>query len=201
MNGKTHAGVAAVAYVALCDKFSYRFSFASISILLLASLLPDIDHPKSMINKYILIMKNKKTRVTLYFCSGTVVLWYNFVSHSSPLLKSLGVSLLTIAVSSHRAGFTHSLTGLVIFSALIGYVGEKYHVNNLMYWFILGYSAHLLCDMVTNRGIALFYPFIKKKVKFPFTYSMNTKLGKFIEGMIMAAGLIYIVYTLPHLKF
>lgn len=201
MNGKTHAGVAAVAYVALCDKLSYKLSFASISVLLLASLLPDIDHPKSMINKYILIMKNKKARVTLYFCSGIVVLWYNFVSHSSPLLKAIGISLIAIALSSHRAGITHSLTGLIAFSALTGYIGDKYHINGIMYWFILGYGAHLMCDMATNRGIALFYPFVKKKIKFPFTYSMNSKSGKLIESLIMVVGLVYIVYRLPHLKF
>lgn len=201
MNGKTHAGVAAVAYVALCDKLSYKLSFASISVLLLASLLPDIDHPKSMINKYILIMKNKKAKVTLYFCAGVVALWYNFVSHSSPLLKALGITFIAIALSSHRAGITHSLTGLIVFSALTGYIGAKYQLTGIIYWFILGYGAHLVCDMATNRGIALFYPFIKKKVKLPFTYSMNSKSGKFIEGSIMIAGLMYIVYSLPHLKF
>lgn len=201
MNGKTHVGIAAVTYVAFCDKLSLKLDFLSLSVLVVASLLPDIDHPKSLINKYILIMRNKKTRVTLYFCLGIVVLWYNFISYSSPVLMTLGLSLIAIAISSHRNGITHSLTGLIIFSFMAGYLGNNYKLNGILIWFMLGYGLHLLCDMATNRGISLFYPFIKKKFRLPVTYSMTSKNGKFIETLIMICGLVYVIYRLPHVKF
>lgn len=201
MNGKTHVGMAAVAYITICDKIPCKFSYASISVLMVASLLPDIDHPHSLINKYILIIKNQTARVTLYFCLGAAILWYNITGNNIPIVNILGLSLIAIGLSTHRNGFTHSLTGLAVFSSIVGYIGNKYHTGNIIYWFMLGYSFHLICDMTTKRGVALFYPFIKKKIKFPITYSTNSRCGKLIESGIMIVGMLYIIYKLPYIKF
>jgi inner membrane protein len=201
MNGKTHAGMAAVTYVAICDKFPCKFSLTSIFVLLLASMLPDIDHPKSIINKYILIFKNKNSKTVFYFCAGIVVLWYDLLTLNSPLLCAIGISLIAVGISNHRNGFSHSITGMIIFSFIAGYIGNKLNNITVVYWFMVGYGLHLFCDMATNRGISLFYPFISKKFKFPITYSMSSKSGKLFESLLMAAGLIYIIIRLPHLKF
>lgn len=197
MTGKTHAGIGAVTYVALCDKIPGGFHYAGIGIVILASLLPDIDHPKSMMNKYILPFKNKAAKITLYACSGIIILWFNYLYNNSAMLVAAGLSFLFVAVSSHRNGLTHSLLGLIIFSSIVGYVGTGYHMPEVIYYFMLGYGIHLIGDMATNRGIPLFYPFKSKKVKFLLTYAVGSKKGKVIEEIIMALGLIYIVYRLP----
>lgn len=197
MTGKTHAGIGLAAYVALSSKLPGGFSYLGLAVVFIASLLPDIDHPKSIVNKYILPFKNKSTKVTLYMCSGIIVLWFDYLYTNQPAYKALGAALIAIGLSSHRNGLTHSLLGMITFTFIIGYIGNKYNLKNLTSYFIIGYSVHLLGDMATNRGVPLFYPFKNKKVKLPLTYTVGSKLGTFIELVLVIAGLIYVIYKLP----
>jgi inner membrane protein len=197
MTGKTHAGIGSVIYVAICNKLPGKFSYIGMIVVLLASILPDIDHPKSMINKYILPFKNKNTKVTIYICLGIIILWFDFLYAKKIALKSLAVCLIIIGLSIHRNGLLHSLTGMMLFMLLIGYACTKYSVTPLVYPFTIGYGSHLMGDMLTKMGVPLFYPFSKRKFKFPYTYTMGTKVGKLIEEVIMVFGLVYIVYALP----
>lgn len=197
MNGKTHAGIGLAAFVALSNRLPDGFSYAGMGVVLVASLLPDIDHPKSLMNRYILPFKNKGAKVTLYICSGIIVLWFDYMYTHQPAYKALGIALIAVGLSSHRNGLTHSLLGMIIFTFIVGYLGNKYNLKNITHYFIIGYSLHLLCDMSTNRGVPLFYPFKKKKVKLPLTYRVGSKFGNFIELVLVVAGLIYIIYKLP----
>jgi Predicted membrane-bound metal-dependent hydrolases len=197
MNGKTHAGIAALTYIAACDRLSSRFNYISIAMVIFASLLPDIDHPKSIFNRYIFFIRSKGAMVTLYICLGIIVLYGNYQYYNKPVFQAIGVCLIVIGISSHRNGLTHSLTGLIVFACIVGYITRIYNFTNLVYWFVLGYFTHLVCDMATNRGVPLFYPFRNKKVKLPVTYRVGSKTGNFIEQLIMIAGLIYFVYKLP----
>lgn len=196
MNGKTHAGIGLITFVAFSDKLPGGFSYPGLGVVLVASLLPDIDHPKSIINRYILPFKNKAAKVTLYICSGIIVLYFDYLYTNQPAYKALGAALIAVGLSSHRQGLTHSLLGMITFAFIVGYVGEKYNLKYITSYFIIGYSMHLLCDMLTNRGIPLFYPFKNKKVKLPFTYRVGSKTGNFIELFIVVVGLIYIIYKL-----
>ncbi|MCM0651054.1 metal-dependent hydrolase [Clostridium swellfunianum] len=197
MNGKTHAGIGLATYVALSDRLPGGFSYFGLGVVLLASLLPDIDHPKSIINRYILPFKNKAAKVTLYLCSGIIVLYFDYLYTNQPAYKALGAALIAVGFSSHREGLTHSLLGLITFSFIAGYIGSKYNLNTITTHFILGYGTHLLCDMLTNRGVPLFYPFRNKKVKLPITYRVGSKLGNFVEFLLVAIGLAYVVYKIP----
>jgi inner membrane protein len=200
MNGKTHAGIGLATYVALSNQFPGEFSYFGLAVVLAASLLPDIDHPKSLINRYILPFKNKAAKVTLYFCSGIIVLYFDHLYTNQPAYKALGAALIAVALSSHREGLTHSLFGMAMFAFIVGYIGNKYNLKNIASQFIVGYSMHLLCDMLTNRGIPLFYPFKNKKVKFLFTYRVGTWFGNFIELAMVIIGLIYVIYKIPGIK-
>lgn len=197
MKGKTHAGVGIVTFLSLYNILPGNVNIVGIIVLILASVLPDIDHPKSIINKYILPFKNKATKVTLYLCLGIVVLWYDYLYTKEPVLKALGMSLIAIAISSHRNGLTHSLSGMIIFSFITGYIGNMYNTHYLIYYFMIGYGMHLLCDMATNRGVPLLYPFRNKKVKLPITYNTNSKIGTTIEELLMIGGLLFTIYKLP----
>ncbi|MBC2397507.1 metal-dependent hydrolase [Clostridium tetanomorphum] len=197
MKGKTHAGIGILSFIAIYNKLPVKMELSGLVIVTVASLLPDIDHPKSIINKYILPFKNKITKVTFYTCIGITVLWYSFLYNADDYLKAIGILFLLIAISSHRNGLTHSLTGMIIFSFLAAYIGNIYNINNVIYYFMLGYGLHLFCDMGTNRGIPLFYPFRNKNVKLPITFKTNSKVGNTVEDIIVIIGLFYIVYKLP----
>lgn len=197
MKGKTHAGIGILAFITIYNKLPIKMELSGLAVVTLASLLPDIDHPKSIINKYILPFKNKMTKVTLYACIGIIILWYSFLYNGEDYLKAIGILFILISISSHRKGLTHSLTGLIIFSFLAGYIGNIYNIDNIIYYFMLGYGLHLICDMVTDRGIPLFYPFKEKNIKFPLTFKTNSKIGNTVEDIIAIVGLIYVVYRLP----
>lgn len=197
MTGKTHAGVGSVIYVAICNELPGKFNYFGMIVVILASILPDIDHPKSMINKYILPFKNKTTKIVVYVCLGIIVLWFDFLYTKEIALKSLALSFIIIGLSTHRNGLLHSLTGMMFFMLMIGYTCTKYSLPPLVYPFTIGYASHLMGDMFTKMGVPLFYPFSKRKFKFPCTYRVGSKVGTLIEEMIMIFGLTYIVYALP----
>lgn len=199
MKGKTHAGVGIVTFLSLYNNLPGKFNFIGMIVVILASILPDIDHPKSIINKYILPFKNKATKVTLYMCLGIIILWYDYLYTNEPVFKALGIALVVIAISSHRNGLTHSLSGMIIFAFIVGYIGNMYNIHYLVYYFMIGYGMHLLCDMATNRGVPLLYPFRNKKVKFPLTYKTNSKIGTTIEELLMIVGIIFVLYKLPRI--
>lgn len=199
MKGKTHAGVGVVTFLSIYNSIPGKFNYIGMMVVILASVLPDIDHPKSIINKYILPFKNKITKITLYTCLGIIILWYDYLYTKEPVFKALGISFIIIAISSHRNGLTHSLTGMIMFSFIAGYIGNMYNVHYLVYYFLIGYGMHLLCDMATNRGVPLFYPFKRKKIRLPITYKTNSKMGNSIEELLMIIGLLFTIYKLPQI--
>ncbi|WP_368489649.1 metal-dependent hydrolase [Clostridium sp. BJN0013] len=197
MKGKTHAGVGLVTFLSVYDILPGKFNYVGIFVVIFASVLPDIDHPKSIINKYILPFRNKLTKVVFYSCLGTILLWYDYLYKGEPVIKAIGISFFIIALSTHRNGLTHSLTGMIMFSFIIGYLGNMYNLHYLVYYFIIGYGMHLLCDMITDRGVPLFYPFKNKKFRMPLTYRTNSKIGCTIEELLMIGGLLFTIYKLP----
>lgn len=196
MKGKTHAGVGIVTYLSVCNRLPGEFRFIGLMLVIFASLLPDIDHPKSMVNKFILPFKNKATKTTIYLCSSCIALWFDYNYMHSQIMKIIAVIFVIIALSSHRKGLTHSLLGMAIFSSITGYIGNIYGVKYLVYYFMIGYGMHLFCDMATNRGIPLLYPFKTKNIKLPFTYKTNSKLGNYFEELIMGFGLVFAIYKI-----
>jgi inner membrane protein len=165
--------------------------------VIFAALLPDIDHPKSIFNRYLFFIRSKGGMVALYTCLSILTLCIDYIYFNIPVLKLLSASFFAVAISSHRNGLTHSLTGLIVFTSIASYTADLYNLKYLSFWFMFGYGSHLLCDMATNRGVPLFYPFKNKKYKFPLTYRMGSKVGNNIEKVILIMGLIYVVYRLP----
>ena len=92
---------------------------------LVGSLLPDIDHPKSLISQKV------------------ALLHYPF--------RKLG----------HRKA-THSLLAVII---SMGLMYLLFGTNYIGWGLGIGYSSHLLLDMLNPRGVPLLYPFIKYKYK------------------------------------
>ncbi|GAA0177609.1 metal-dependent hydrolase [Clostridium sediminicola] len=198
MKGKTHVSLGTAAYVSLCGELG-GFSYLGFLIVIFASLLPDIDHPKSLFNKYILPVRNKKTKRTVYLSFAIIILWYDLISGGKPILRVIVIGLILIAFSTHRNGLTHSLFSMIVFTILAGYIEFVFNFDNIVEYISIGYGMHLIGDMFTISGVPLFYPVVKKKIKFPLTIKMNTKVGDFIEDIISILCLIYLIYTLPRI--
>ncbi|MDF2503663.1 metal-dependent hydrolase [Clostridium sp.] len=199
MTGKTHAGMGAAVGIALSSKIPGELSIVAIVVIVISALLPDIDHPKSIFNKYILPVKSKIIKIITYGSLGIALILVNIYYSNIPELTVMGVVLIIVAFSSHRTGFTHSIIGMIIFAFLVNYMGARYNEPNLVYYFVVGYSSHVLGDMCTNRGVPLFYPLRNKNIKFPFTFRVGSSNGKLIEDAIIVVSVLYIVYRLPML--
>lgn len=197
MTGKAHAEIGIVTYIGICDKLPGNFSYIGIVVVGIASLFPDIDHPNSIFNKYILPIKNNATKVIVYVSIGLILLFLDNLYFNNSLMKLIGFMFIMIGFSSHREGITHSLLGMIIFTVIISCFAQKYKIPNVPYYFLIGYGMHLLGDMLTKRGVPIFYPFNKKKYKFPLNFSTGTKTAKIIEQIIMVVGLMYVIYKLP----
>ncbi|MDP4145053.1 MAG: metal-dependent hydrolase [Bacillota bacterium] len=197
MIGKTHAGLGAAAGLALSDKIPGGFKIVGMLVVIIASLLPDIDHPKSIVNKYILPFKSKLVKLIIYVFLGLGVLVFNYYHGNIPAFIALGTTLIMIGFSSHRKGLTHSLLGLVIFSFIISYISNRYNMSFAVYYFIIGYGLHILCDMTTSRGVPLLYPLSKKNFKFPIIYRVGSKKGSLFEKILLIACVLYFVYRIP----
>lgn len=197
MTGKTHVGMGAAVGIAVSSKIPGELSIMALVILIISSLLPDVDHPKSIFNKYILPVKSKMVKISVYAGIGIILIIFNILYSNIPELMVIGMVLIIIAFSSHRIGFTHSILGMIVFAFISNYIALKYNNTNLVYYFIAGYSTHIIGDMCTNRGVPLFYPLKDKNIKFPFTFRVGSSNGKFIEDVIIIISILYIVYRLP----
>jgi len=199
MKGKTHAGVGASVFVFICSILPGKFELINLVFAIMGSILPDIDHPKSFINKYLLPFRNQATKVTLFCALGILMLYIDSFYKSTAIFKVLGISLILIGLSTHRMGFTHSILGLAVFTIILAFIAKAYNLLFLELYFSGGFLVHLICDMFTKRGVPLFYPFSNKKYWLPLSYTTGSYVGNLIEGAIIVMSIAYIVYTLPKL--
>lgn len=117
----------------------------------LGSLLPDIDHPDSLLGRRV-----KFISVPLSFLQGDR-------------------SLLPWSEDSHSRGITHSIWALIgcwflMTSTLPAAIGL------ILFGLAFGFVAHLIGDAMTPAGVRLFWP-LDFKTRSPITF----KTGGFIE--------------------
>ena len=91
-------------------------------ICAIASILPDIDHPQSAINKYILPMKKKEFKIAVYITLGAFLIILNYFYFNYAYLEVAGIFLILIGASTHRDGITHSIAGLLCFIGVFGFL-------------------------------------------------------------------------------
>jgi inner membrane protein len=163
MTGKTHLGIGVMTTIIISEYIPMDLSLITLGVCAFASLLPDIDHPKGVVNKYILPIKSKAVKVTIYITIGIFILSLNYFYLNYTYLKAMGIFLILIGVSNNRNGVTHSLTGLLCFLGTFGYGAVRYGMSSSIIPFTIGYGAHLVSDMFTNSGVPLLYPFKNRK--------------------------------------
>lgn len=89
----------------------------------------------------------------------------------------------------HRT-ITHSILGSCAFTYLVFKVMTILNIpitikHELIVGLIFGYVIHMTGDIMTDKGIPLFYP-LSKRIRFPITFPT----GKFAEWIVMGILLI-----------
>lgn len=190
--GKTHAiiGAAVGTSIIVHMNLSLIPSIIVLSTSILGSLLADLDHPNGFLNQKIGIKnkKNKKIKYTIL----SIAFFVSYYYYRLNFLGFLGIISFLTGVSKHR-GFTHSIFAVGLYALSLNSIAITYEIPYLFTSFLCGYISHLIADMLTNRGIALFYP-IKKNYKFPIT--ITTKSNGFTENCIHVLASIYIIFSL-----
>lgn len=142
MTGRTHllVGLAAGFFVAHTAGVQGFYIVPCVLMGGVGGLLPDIDHPKSIISGYM---------------PGSGVLRLA-ISHRGPTHTLLGLALLLLGMVISIAILTPYLPGEMLDT------GAVYHVSLAVLSVFTGYVLHLICDMATPAGIPLLWPFSRR---------------------------------------
>lgn len=99
-------------------------------------------------------------------------------SHSSIISTYIPIQRLTAGIFMKHRGGIHSIFSSVIFSVVYGVVVYNLKIVQVLLGdnilngviaglgFLVGYISHLLTDMLTHRGVPLYYPWNKKRIRF-----------------------------------
>lgn len=101
----------------------------------IGSLAPDIDHPESKVGRK--------------FILKPISIFINKVFGHRTITHSVVISIF--------------MTMILLFSTLLFSGIPNFIYSNLIIGFCVGWFSHLLLDLLTVKGIPVFYPFIKKK--------------------------------------
>ncbi len=190
MTGKTHIAIGTAAALYLLPAAGVRVEPLMLAGAVLGSLLPDIEHPKAMVNSKILPIKSKSMLVIMSAAAG-ILLILGGLADKSLLKQLIGVYILIAGQSSHRT-FTHSLLGL----SSIVYISYQLSVYRGFQGFAAGLAVgtalHILADSFTSGGVSLLYPLYNKRIGFPIAM----KTGGLTERVIFIISLIVAVISI-----
>ncbi len=174
MTGPTHLIIAAAATIALSQNTGHSPpGFTSWLALLAASLVPDIDEPKSTVSNPASIFNKLMPRWVQRFINTP------FQAASSSIRSLFG----------HR-GATHYL----IWPFIMGWLAW-YNSNVVLAWFAWGYLCHELSDWITRMGIPAAGPFYRKNFSI-LPKPMRLKTGGRVEDAINTACWLYLLYAI-----
>jgi len=104
---------------------------------------------------------------------------------SSKIFKKLKPFSYLASLFGHRNIF-HT----IYFPVAIALVLFIFNLKLLSIAVLIGYLLHLLLDMISKKGIALFYPLSKRRVR------GFIKVGSLIENLMFVVLIVLIVYEL-----
>lgn len=173
MNNKTHkiGGICSgliASTVLFSNTFNVEGLVSSVLIVCGASvggLAPDIDHPESKVGRKLLL---KPISILINKVFG-----HRTITHS--LVMSIFMTILLISSTN-------------MFSGIL-----KFIYSNLVIGFCIGWLSHLMLDLITVKGIPIYYPFIKKKYSLlKFKTNKDEELVSMI--VILITGILMAIY-------
>ncbi|MBE0645470.1 MAG: metal-dependent hydrolase [Bacteroidetes bacterium] len=122
----------------------------------IAALLPDIDEPQSLISNSPNALRKKlgKGRKPAERAARQSA---GLVLRAANVLTRGLAWLVRIIAGGHRAA-THVLLIAAVLTAGAWFLGRAIGFPSLWMWFAAGYMSHLVLDMMTPSGLALFWP-------------------------------------------
>jgi len=139
MIAKTHVvGGLLAGGILLTEASGFRVDNEALFLVSIAvgSLLPDIDHPQSVIARFIPIIGIPIGRL---------------VSHRGFFHSLFGITVVFTLLGMALPGFKDSYT-------LVNGV-DVWGIAVLWHGLLIGYFLHIVCDMLTVSGVKILYPF------------------------------------------
>jgi inner membrane protein len=193
MMGKTHVsiGLAVATFTTPILRWpgidNGLLTFAvSIGAVALGSLAPDLDQTRSTLTNKIAGPFGKSRIAALLGGAAAVYISENLqvIGHDfRQVLITFGIILLVMAFIKHR-GVTHSLVGVIaawyVVNALQEITIYQHYIGMpIVEPFMVGYIAHIVADFFSG-GVALLYPIIEKRIKFPISIRTDGILDKLL---------------------
>lgn len=191
MNAKGHIVVGMATALLIYPIIDIPITVTTVAIGAIGALVPDLDHPSSVLNQRILPINNKKTKKLVYVLIGVFVFILNYIHYKMVALYIIGLIITLIGTSKHR-GFTHSAFGLFLFMLSVKLLTKDFGYIYQGWSFIVGYFSHLFCDYFTEQGIAIFYPVDDAH----YGAILRFKTGSHVEKVICWFAMFIIGYKL-----
>lgn len=128
----------------------------------------------------------------IFFLIGASMYLHNF---------NIGYTLFTLLIGvypllKHR-GISHSLLALAIIFLIFTCIEKGGGPSNLACPASIAYASHLVFDMTTKRGVALFLPFSEKYYRFA-NLKVGSLLSNLVEKIVILALAILLLVTLAY---
>lgn len=191
MNGKGHIVIGMATALVVFPLVNIPIKVSTVALATIGALIPDLDHPSSILNQRILPINNKKTKKLIYGLIGAFVFILNYIHYKMMALYIIGLIITLIGTSKHR-GFTHSALGMFLFMLSIKLLTKDYGYIFQGWAFIVGYFSHLFSDYFTEAGIGIFYPIDNDHYGAPLRF----KTGSHVEKIICWFAMFVIGYKL-----
>lgn len=137
-----------------------------LSVCIFSSMLPDIDHPKSLIGKIFYPLAKYLDRN----------FGHRTITHSLAVLVPLFVLFMIIELNVVNPYFDRS--------------GASFSMI-----FLFAYLSHLILDMLTVQGIPLFYPFMKNPCVIPANPSLRFRSGNLKSEAIALFIFTFVLFS------
>lgn len=189
-------------------------------LVIFASIIPDIDHPKSELGKFFkpiakiiphrgithsilgfgifyylinLVFNNYNQYFTYFLLFGCFIGVYMFEKISKKYILKIDNYSLGALKEKHSLKLLKIFTFMlyISFTIMIFLVYNNTLRPQMLFFITLGYVSHIIGDFVTIEGVPLFYPFKKK-----FGLKLF-KVGGIIENILgysMVIGFVYLIY-------
>lgn len=110
-----------------------------------------------------------------------------------------GISKSFKTLFGHR-GITHSIVGWLAAIVILYTIHTTFSLPiELVYWFSVGYLAHLIEDSFSKKGIAWLQPLTKKRFQSGFKIIYYTT-GSLVENLIFVGAVLWLLHEMLHLN-
>lgn len=92
----------------------------------------------------------------------------------------------------HR-NFSHSILMVLIVYIIMNPLGEFFNYDSLGLMASSMYLLHIICDMFTKRGVAIFYPFSKNMISVGYI-RVGGRFSNIIESLLVFVLILFTIY-------